>query len=228
KASPKGTFTVVDTRTPNAPQVNPVNDVQTQVNGTAEPNHTVTVTIDGSTYTGTANGSGSYTILIPKQDAVTKIDVTQTNPNNGNVSPKQTVTVSDTTLNAPTISEITENNTQVTVTGQPNTNITLVLPSGSKISLVSDSTGKAIFTIPAAQENTTYQAYQTGANGKASPNASAAVKSLPKTGTISANEFTIGVDKNVTGSYTGDIKSVRLIYDGVEYRGGSVASDSYS
>ncbi|EIA19559.1 hypothetical protein KKC_11768 [Listeria fleischmannii subsp. coloradonensis] len=116
----------------------------------------------------------------------------------------------------------------MTVTGQPNTNITLVLPSGSKISLVSDSTGKAIFTIPAAQENTTYQAYQTGANGKASPNASAAVKSLPKTGTISANEFTIGVDKNVTGSYTGDIKSVRLIYDGVEYRGGSVASGSYS
>ncbi|MBC1398561.1 immunoglobulin-like domain-containing protein [Listeria fleischmannii] len=228
KASPKDAFIVTDTTTPNAPTVNPVSDVQTQVTGTAVANHEVTVTINGTTYTGTANGSGAYAITIPKQQSGTKIDVTQTNPNNGNVSPKQTVTVSDTTLNAPTISEITENNTQVTVTGQPNTNITLVLPSGSKISLVSDSTGKAIFTIPAAQENTTYQAYQTGANGKASPNASAAVKSLPKTGTISANEFTIGVDKNVTGSYTGDIKSVRLIYDGVEYRGGSVASGSYS
>ncbi|WP_059139797.1 immunoglobulin-like domain-containing protein, partial [Listeria fleischmannii] len=228
KASAKDTFTVIDTTTPLAPSVNPVSDVQTQVTGTGAANHNITVAINGVTYTGTASGSGAYSVTIPKQTSGTKIEVTQTNPNNGNVSPKQSVTVSDTTLGAPSISEITEDNTQVTVTGQPNTSITLVLPTGSKMSLVSDATGKAIFTIPAAQENTTYQAYQTGANGKASPSASASVKSLPKSGTITANEFTIGVDISVTGTYTGDVKSVRLIYDGVEYRGGSVGSGSYS
>ncbi|EMG27726.1 beta strand repeat-containing protein, partial [Listeria fleischmannii] len=168
KASVKDTFTVVDTTTPNAPLVNPVSDVQTQVNGTALPNYRVTVTINGVTYTGTASGSGAYTVLIPKQTSGTRIEVTQTNPNNGNVSPKQSVIVSDTTLGAPKISNIKVGDTQVTVTGTAGARITLTLPGGSKPSVTADGTGKAIFSVPAAQVGQVYEATQTGGNGKAS------------------------------------------------------------
>ncbi|WP_040504906.1 Ig-like domain-containing protein, partial [Listeria fleischmannii] len=168
KASAKDTFTVSDTTTPLAPRVNPVSDVQTQVTGTADPNYRVTVTINGATYTGTASGSGAYTVLIPKQTSGTRIEVTQTNPNNGNVSPKETVTVSDTTLGAPIISNIKVGDTQVTVTGTAGARITLTLPGGSKPSMTADGTGKAIFSVPAAQVGQVYEATQTGENGKAS------------------------------------------------------------
>ncbi|MBC1420198.1 immunoglobulin-like domain-containing protein, partial [Listeria fleischmannii] len=47
----------------------------------------------------------------------------------------------------------------------------------------------------------------------------------PGTGTITANAFTIHHDKTVTGRLTGDVTSLGLVYNGTEYRGGTVNSD---
>ncbi|MEJ7412824.1 Ig-like domain-containing protein, partial [Staphylococcus epidermidis] len=58
--------TVVDTTAPDAPTVNDVTSNDKVINGTAEPNSTVTVTVpDGTTATGTADDQGNYTIEIP-------------------------------------------------------------------------------------------------------------------------------------------------------------------
>ncbi|MDU0447962.1 Ig-like domain-containing protein, partial [Staphylococcus epidermidis] len=49
-----------------APTINEVDTNATEVNGTAEPNSTVTVTFpDGTTATGTADDQGNYTIDVP-------------------------------------------------------------------------------------------------------------------------------------------------------------------
>ncbi|MBC1406014.1 cell wall-associated (serine) protease, partial [Listeria welshimeri] len=47
-------------------------------------------------------------------------------------------------------------------------------------------------------------------------------------GTITANDFTINRDKNVTGTFTGDVVAIGLVYDGTEYRGGTVSNGTYS
>lgn len=46
-------------------------------------------------------------------------------------------------------------------------------------------------------------------------------------GTLTPNEFTIGKSNNVTGSYTGDIASVRVVVDGVEFKGGTVKDGEF-
>ncbi|EUJ41048.1 hypothetical protein PWEIH_02032 [Listeria weihenstephanensis FSL R9-0317] len=48
------------------------------------------------------------------------------------------------------------------------------------------------------------------------------------TGTITSNDFTIGTDKYVTGSYTGDVARISLIQDGTEYKGASLKNGEFN
>ncbi|EUJ42450.1 immunoglobulin-like domain-containing protein, partial [Listeria fleischmannii] len=62
---------------------------------------------------------------------------------------------------------------------------------------------------------------KTGANGKVSPAATVTVTAVVTTGTITTNNFTLGKDKYILGTYTGDVKSFRLTIDGTVYTGGA-------
>ena len=44
-------------------------------------------------------------------------------------------------------------------------------------------------------------------------------------GTITANDYQVAVDSNLVGTYTGDVKSVRVFVEGTEYKGGSLNTD---
>ncbi|MBC1501875.1 DUF5011 domain-containing protein [Listeria weihenstephanensis] len=75
-ASEAATTTVISNKTA-APTVNPVENRDTSVSGTAPANSTVTIQVDGKTIgTGTADGKGNYTITIPVQTIGTVVSVT--------------------------------------------------------------------------------------------------------------------------------------------------------
>ncbi|EMG28649.1 hypothetical protein X560_1301 [Listeria fleischmannii 1991] len=214
---------VKDGSTPNRPTLNPVSDTDTTVTGTGAPGNTIRVTIGGNTYTGLVDQNGSYAVVIPKQNGGTNIAVVQVNPNNQNVSPQATVTVSDMTLAKPVISAIAAGDTKVTVTGVPNALITLITPDGEETAKAADATGKATFNVYSAPAGSTYRATQKGANGKASPVATAVVAApVVTTGTITTKDFTLGKDRNIEGTYTGDVKSFRITIDGTVYTGGTI------
>ncbi|WAO22705.1 immunoglobulin-like domain-containing protein [Paenilisteria newyorkensis] len=51
---------------------------------------------------------------------------------------------------------------------------------------------------------------------------------LATTGTVKTDAFTIGTDKYVTGTYTGDVARISLFQDGVEYKGATVKNGTFS
>ncbi|MDZ5757448.1 toxin Cry1Ac domain D-VI-related protein [Carnobacterium maltaromaticum] len=44
-------------------------------------------------------------------------------------------------------------------------------------------------------------------------------------GTVTSNDYKVSADSNLVGSYTGDVKSVRVFVEGTEYKGGTLNSD---
>ncbi|MBO9131245.1 immunoglobulin-like domain-containing protein [Bacillus sp. 165] len=88
---------VKDVTSPTTPTVNEVTDLTTNINGEAEPGSTINVKsgqeILGKTIT---NENGSFTVLIDKQKAGTKLFVTSTD-DSGNVSEATEIIVKDTT-----------------------------------------------------------------------------------------------------------------------------------
>ncbi|PNP89376.1 hypothetical protein BMT55_12825 [Listeria newyorkensis] len=230
KASPAATYTVKDSSTPAAPTVNPIKDTDTKATGKGEPNSDVGVKIGDNTYTGKTDANGDFSIEIPKQNGGTEVEVTQTNPNNGNVSPAKDVIVTDTTLEVPAITPVKAGDSKVVVTGDPGATITLTTPDGDKTSKVADATGKATFTVDPAKAGDTYIATQTGANGKASAPATANATAVTTAGTITATDFILGTDKSITGTFTGDVKSFRVTIGTKVYTGGTInaATGTYS
>ncbi|WP_252371116.1 immunoglobulin-like domain-containing protein, partial [Listeria newyorkensis] len=51
---------------------------------------------------------------------------------------------------------------------------------------------------------------------------------LATTGTVKTDAFTIGTDKYVTGTYTGDVARISLFQDGMEYKGATVKNGTFS
>ncbi|MGO2565027.1 MAG: immunoglobulin-like domain-containing protein [Brochothrix thermosphacta] len=47
-------------------------------------------------------------------------------------------------------------------------------------------------------------------------------------GTIAPNDFKLGTDKSITGSYTGDVSKVEVTVDGVKYTGGEVKDGQFT
>ncbi|SQC67201.1 Uncharacterised protein [Listeria fleischmannii subsp. fleischmannii] len=215
---------VQDTRTPEEPTVNPVKDTDTVVTGRGEAGNTISVKIGDQTYTAPVNSDGTFSVVIPKQDGGTKIDVTQKNNDNNKVSPVKEVTVADTTLAAPTISPVKQGDTRVTVKGEPNTSVTLTTPDNDKTIKVTDANGEATFVVDPAKAGDTYIATQKGGNGKVSPEASVTVSAVVTKGTITTSNFTLGKDRSIVGNYTGDVKSFRVTIDGTVYNGGTIDS----
>ncbi|MEH7307569.1 Ig-like domain-containing protein, partial [Neobacillus drentensis] len=88
------TVTVQDETAPSEPNVNPIADQSTEVSGTAEANAVITVKINSTIVTGTADDTGNFSIPISKQPAGTMIELTATDAAK-NVSAPAKVTVQD-------------------------------------------------------------------------------------------------------------------------------------
>ncbi|WP_282140965.1 Ig-like domain-containing protein [Cytobacillus oceanisediminis] len=145
--SPSAKVTVVDGTPPAAPTVNKVNDQSSTVTGLAEKGSEVTVKIGTSSWKGTANTEGQFSITIPKQKAGTIIEVTSKDIA-GNVSAAAKVTVVDETAPpAPTVNKVTDQSTAVTGSSEKGSEVLVVIGTVTW-EVTADAEGQFLITIP--------------------------------------------------------------------------------
>ncbi|MBC1418592.1 cell wall-associated (serine) protease [Listeria fleischmannii] len=212
---------VKDVSTPSKPTVNPFTDNDSTLSGTGTPGDKIQLVVWDKTYISTIDAEGHFSIVVPKLPGGTVIEVVEENPNNGNRSTPTEITVRDTTLAKPTIAPVKAGDMKVVITGEPGATVVLTTPDGDQTYKTADTTGKATFTVDPAKVGDTFTVTQTGVNGKASPAATVTVTAVATAGSITTNNFTLGKDKYVVGTYTGDVKSFRLTIDGTVYTGGA-------
>ncbi|MBC2320750.1 beta strand repeat-containing protein [Listeria booriae] len=112
-------LTPTNTTAPDAPNVTPVYNTDTNIKGNGEANCDVKVTLEsGDVVTGRTDASGNFNITIPAQATGKQIKVTLTNEL-GNESDPTTVTVLAKSIAAPTINTVTTDDTTVKGTGIP-------------------------------------------------------------------------------------------------------------
>ncbi|MBC1499784.1 hypothetical protein HB943_04145 [Listeria weihenstephanensis] len=230
--------TVVDNRTPAAPTVAPVKDSDTAITGTGTKGDTIKVTTpDGEQHTAVVGDDGKWSVTIPVQEAGAKIDVIAVAPN-GNQSPKKEVTVAET----PQTGKITTSDFTIskdkyivgTFTGDvKNFRITIgtnVYTGGSTDNVKGTYTFYALdkATQPGTFKIEALDKYGRVLDTKTANIVKASSDNTPGTGTVTAAGFVIHQDKNVTGTLTGDVKSIKLVYDGTTYSGGTITNGNFS
>ncbi|WML46588.1 Ig-like domain-containing protein [Neobacillus sp. PS3-34] len=98
---------------PNIPAVNQVNNKAALVSGKTEKYSAITVKIGTKTYSGKADGSGSYKVSIPAQNSGTAITV-MAKDSAGNISAPAKITVIRVAPNMPAVSAVRYYSTSVT------------------------------------------------------------------------------------------------------------------
>ncbi|MBC2175028.1 hypothetical protein HCB27_00255 [Listeria booriae] len=238
KTSGSVTTIVQDDRTPAAPVVNPVKDSDTTVTGTGTPGDSIQVTTpDGSHYGAIVADNGTWSVTIPVQEAGAKIDVTAT-ASNGNTSPQKEVTVAQTPQSGTlTTKDFTIGKDQYIVgnfTGDvKNFRVTI----GSNV-YVGGSIDKVkgtytFYALDKATKEGTFKIEALDKYGNVLQTKTANIvkansDNTPGVGTVTANPFVIGQDKNVTGTVTGAVASVELVYNGQTYKGGTVSNGQFN
>ncbi|QXE01418.1 Ig-like domain-containing protein [Terribacillus sp. DMT04] len=154
--SDAGTVTVTnaDTDAPAAPEITPIDNDDTTLSGTAEPNTTIFVTLpDGSEAEAAADADGNWTVDIPAQEAGSDISAIAVDEA-GNESGAGTVTVTNADTDAPAapeISPIDNDDTTLSGTAEPNATIIVTLPDGSEAEAAADADGNWTVDIPAQE-----------------------------------------------------------------------------
>ncbi|MBC1316421.1 immunoglobulin-like domain-containing protein [Listeria booriae] len=238
KTSGSVTTIVQDDRTPAAPVVNPVKDSDTTVTGTGTPGDSIQVTTpDGSHYGAIVADNGTWSVTIPVQEAGAKIDVTAT-ASNGNTSPKTDITIAQTPQSGTlTTKDFTIGKDQYIVgnfTGDVK-NFRVTIDSNVYVGGSIDKV-KGTYTFYALDKATKEGTFKIEAldkygnvlQTKTANIVKANSDNTPGVGTVSANPFVIGQDKNVTGTVTGAVASVELVYNGVTYKGGTVSNGQFN
>ncbi|MBC2320779.1 immunoglobulin-like domain-containing protein [Listeria booriae] len=238
KTSGSVTTIVQDDRTPAAPVVNPVKDSDTTVTGTGTPGDAIQVTTpDGSHYGAIVADNGTWSVTIPVQEAGAKIDVTAT-ASNGNTSPKTDITIAQTPQSGTlTTKDFTIGKDQYIVgnfTGDVK-NFRVTIGSNVYVGGSIDKV-KGTYTFYALDKATKEGTFKIEAldkygnvlQTKTANIVKASSDNTPGVGTVTANPFVIGQDKNVTGTVTGAVASVELVYNGVTYKGGTVANGQFN
>ncbi|MBC2256817.1 immunoglobulin-like domain-containing protein [Listeria booriae] len=195
KSSVNATTTVTQGAV-TAPTVNTVTTDDTTVTGTGMKGAVVKLTIGGTNYTGIVDNDGKYSIVIPKQAFGTAIVANQTL--NTKTSTNTVVSVTQGTVAAPTISAVTTDDTTVKGTGITGAVVTITIGSNTYTGAVTG--GNYSITIPKQAAGTVISAKQT-LNSKASASVTTTVVSTQTT--LTANDFTIGADSYIRGTYTG-------------------------
>jgi len=217
--SPATTVPVqIDTSTPGAPTITSptdglkTNDNRPTVTGTGVPGDQITLTDGNGTVlcTTTVQPGGAYTCAIPPAatlpNGTATLNVTQTNPNNGNVSPAKTVSidVNKTTLSTPAIT--TANATTVAGTSDKGTTVTLTWPDGTTAKVPVNPDGTWSVSVPAGMPSGTVTAVAQDPYG----NVSQPGKAHLDTTVAGAPTFTTANATTVAGTTTGAEKGSTL------------------
>ncbi|MBC1334963.1 hypothetical protein HB820_06600 [Listeria booriae] len=195
KSSANATTTVTQGAV-TAPTVNTVTTDDTTVTGTGMKGAVVKLTIGGTNYTGLVDNDGKYSIVIPKQAFGTAIVANQTL--NTKTSTNTVASVAQGTVAAPTISSVTTDDTTVKGTGITGAVVTITIGSNTYTGAV--TSGNYSITIPKQAAGTVISAKQT-VNSKASASVTTTVVSTQTT--LTTNDFTIGADNYIKGTYSG-------------------------
>ncbi|MBC1554203.1 hypothetical protein HB901_15850 [Listeria booriae] len=178
------------------PTVNPVTTDDTKVTGTGMKGAVVKLTINGTDYTGLVDSDGKYSINIPKQAEGTGIVAVEIL--NGTTSTTTIASVAQGTVATPTINSVTTEDTTVKGTGTTGAVVTITIGSNTYTGSVTN--GSYSITIPKQAAGTVISAKQT-LNNKTSAATTTSVVATQTT--LTTNNFTIGVDNYIRGTYTG-------------------------
>lgn len=201
--------TTVTQGTVAAPTINTVTTDDTTVTGTGMKGAVVKLTIGGTNYTDLVDNDGKYSIIIPKQAFGTAIVANQTL--NTKTSTNTVASVAQGTVAVPTISAVTTDDTTVRGTGITGAVVTITIGSNTYTGAVTG--GNYSITIPKQVVGTVISAKQTF-NSKASASVTTTVVSTQTT--LTTNDFTIGADNYIRGTYTGsDVAKLAIEVNGV-------------
>ncbi|GER75082.1 hypothetical protein BpPP18_31490 [Weizmannia acidilactici] len=196
------TYTLLDAGGGNAtapatPVVNEVGDSDTTVTGTADPNVTVSVAVNGTVIGSSVSGSsGNFSVTIPKQKAGTELHVYAVD-SNGNKSGEAVVTVKDKTAPAaPVLNNVSDADTSVTGTAEVGAKITVKANHAVISTGYATSSGTFAIAISKQRAGTQLSAYAEDAAGNMSPETTVTVidktaPSAPRVNPVSDADTTV-------------------------------------
>jgi len=196
------TYTLLDAGGGNAtapatPVVNEVGDSDTTVTGTADPNVTVSVAVNGTVIGSSVSGSsGNFSVTIPKQRAGTELHVYAVD-SNGNKSGEAVVTVKDKTAPAaPVLNNVSDADTSVTGTAEVGAKITVKANHAVISTGYATSSGTFAIAISKQRAGTQLSAYAEDAAGNMSPETTVTVidktvPSAPRVNPVSDADTTV-------------------------------------
>ncbi|MBC1945401.1 hypothetical protein HCJ32_10525 [Listeria booriae] len=140
--------------------------------------------------------------ITTKGELQNKIDTAQNALNNRNA------------ITTPIISPVTEKDTSLTVTGLEGARIAVVLPDGTIVSKTANVQGTATFFVTDLKAGDVITATQTK-NGITSKQATITVTpDQSEVITVTTENFTIGKDSYIKGTYTGDVAKLAIEVNG--------------
>ncbi len=167
-ASTETSIVITDGTPPNAPIINPVSDVDTQITGTGEVEATLTVTFeDNSTKTAVVQNDGTWTVPANNLVAGQTIKATQTDAA-GNVSETASIAVTDgTPPSAPVVNPV-NGRYAIKGTAEPESTVTVTFPDGSTLTTITDADGKWVVRNPGLEDGDILKVKATDAAGNES------------------------------------------------------------
>ncbi|WP_409290632.1 Ig-like domain-containing protein [Peribacillus sp. SCS-37] len=146
----------LDTTPPQAPKVNPVDDNDTIVTGTAEANSQVKIKV-GSKWiaSGKAASNGKYSVKIPVQKAGVSIQVCAVDSANNQSKFTSSVVKDKTPPAAPKVNPVDDNDTVVTGTSEANSQVKVKIGTKWIAAGKTASNGKFSVTIPVQRAGVT-------------------------------------------------------------------------
>ncbi|WP_163652289.1 immunoglobulin-like domain-containing protein [Listeria sp. PSOL-1] len=210
--SAAATTTVVSNKTAT-PKVNPVKDTDSELSGTAAPYSTITAKVAGEIIgTGSANGSGIYTITITKQSAGTVISVTAKEENKQESAAATTTVVSNKTA-TPKVNPVKDTDSELNGTATPYSTITAKV-AGQVIGTGS-ANGSGIYTITITKQTAGTVIHVTAKEGSKQESAAATttVKAVLDYSLTVPKSYAMGT-KTITGTYGKGLAYIRLFING--------------
>jgi putative cell wall-binding protein len=217
------TVTVKDVTPPAAPSVNPVNDSDNVITGSAEPGTTVTVTAGGEVLgTTVTDSNGNFTLAITVQKAGTSLTVTATDTA-GNVSDVTEVTVDDVTApSIPSVDDVTDKSSSVTGTAEPGATITVENGTNAIGNAIVNGDGTFSVPIDLQKAGTKLTVTATDAAGNISDANEVTVKDVTAPGIPTVNDI---ADNSTSVTGTAEPGATITVTAGTNLLGTTVVND---
>jgi hypothetical protein len=149
---------------PNMPTANPITNKAAYISGRTDAYATVFAIIGGKTYSGRADSKGIYKVVIPVQNAGTRVLIVAKDAQKVNSSTKVT-TIVRVAPNLPTINTVRTFTT--TITGKTEPTISVIVKIGSKTCIAkSDKYGNYKVIIVKQRKGTKINVYAKDTNGQ--------------------------------------------------------------